>query len=188
MAKKIGRLARRYGRALYAAVEKELGTTGSPTPAQKISSELREFVEIWNQDKELSFCLLSPMFEREKRIAALGEIGKKAGLASVSLRFLQTLAERDRLGALPEVVASFSDVADEAAGAVKVEVVTAAQLNAEELSEIERSLRQCIKGQPEFTWHVDKALLGGIIVRFGGKVLDGSVSGRLERLERALMA
>jgi F-type H+-transporting ATPase subunit delta len=102
------------------------------------------------------------------------------------VRFLKVLFERDRLVALSEIAESFQRLADQCASVIPVEISTARPISPEEVGRIETRIEQSLSGTPEFHWKVDPALLGGIVVTFEGKVLDGSLNGRLNKLERTL--
>ncbi len=187
MSKKIGKLARRYARALLGAVERDMGSAGSPTPAQSLATEIQSFSNLWQHDKELSSCILSPAFKREEREQALTGVCKQLNLSPVATRFISTLFERDRISAVLEMTDAFSGLAEEAAGVVSVQVITASAILEDEVREITTDLSRHISGTPNFMWSVDPALLGGMVVKYQGKVLDGSVRGQLERLERSLL-
>ena len=188
MAKKVGKLANRYAKALLGAVERELGSSGSPSPAQKASASLTEFSHIWSDDRTFSVSIQNPMFEKGERMNALVEVAKKAGLEDILVRFLRVVFERDRIALLPEIAAAFAEQADESAGLLQVEVTTAREVAADEKATIEKSLVEQLKGSLRFTWKQDAGILGGLVVRYGGKVLDGSLSGKLARLEGKLRA
>lgn len=188
MSKKVGKLASRYAKALFNAAVSELGESGTPSPQQKLAGQLLEFSAVWERDKELTNCILSPMFKDTERLSALVEVSRAAGLPPLAQRFLQVLFERDRIAALPEICAAFSGEADKRAGAMKVEIVTARAVSSEESEEIQKGLATHIGGRPVFTWRVDPTVIGGMIVSFGGKVLDGSLSGQLSRIERSLVS
>jgi F-type H+-transporting ATPase subunit delta len=189
MSKKIGKLAKRYARALLAAMRREMGTTATmPTAAQRIAQQLQELTAVWEGNQEFSAALLSPEFKREDRRKALESIARASGLPEISIRFLLTVFDRERIGALPEIVGSFAQLADEEADVIAVTVETASSINSTEQQEIEASIKQQISGKPVFSWKIDPALLGGIVVRYSGRVLDGSLNGRLERLERSLLS
>lgn len=191
MSKKIGKLAKRYARALLSAVEKEQGTkragAGSPTPGQKIAGELREFALLWSRAPGLSHSISSPMFNEKQREKALISVAQAAGLSEVSQRFLKLLFARDRIAALPEITEVYSAAADEAAAVIAVKIKTAGPINDEEQRELKATIEIHLEGSPVYSWEVDPELVGGIVVEYGGKVLDGSISGRLQRIERALL-
>ncbi len=186
MAKKSGKLASRYARAFLASVEKELGTSGSPTPAQQAADELKQFSSVWEKDQELSSVLLSPMFAREQRITALESVVKEAGLSEITRKFLKVVFQRDRISALPEIAEAFSVVADKAASVVRVTVSTSREIDKVEAQGIEKAVAGKVGGSPEFTWNVDPKLLGGLVIEYAGQIFDGSLSGQLGKIEKEL--
>lgn len=187
MAKRAGKLATRYARALLAAVENEQGKASLPTPAQEAAAQLKDFAALWRREKGLAVSLQNPMFEKGERLDALTEIAKKAGLADILVRFLRVCFERDRIGQIVEIAAAFAEAADAAANLVQVEVTTAREVTSQEQQSIEQSLARQLQGNLSFHWRHDAAILGGLIVRYAGKVLDGSLGGRLARVEEKLL-
>lgn len=187
MAKKLGKLANRYAKALFKTLQED-----GALPPDQAASLLEHFAAIWESEAALRNVVLSPMFDIEKRAGVLSTVVKTAGLPDVLQRFLQVLLERDRLAYFPEIAAAFRSVTDEAAGVVKVQVVTARPVSPDERCAIEKNIsRQLTAGGVNtaavFSWSEDSSLIGGMIVRYSGQVLDGSIRGRLEKIERGLL-
>ncbi len=186
MAKKTGRLAGRYARALLSSLDKKERSGKGTTGAQKLGGELEKVAELWETDAELSSIMLSPMFAREQRANALDAVSKELGLSESALGFVRLLFRRDRLSYLPEIARAFSILADADASVVRVAVKTARKIDNSEVKDIESAISKKLGGLPEFTWEVDPALLGGMVIEYSGQVLDGSLDGQLTRLERGL--
>lgn len=186
MAKNISKLARRYAKALLSAIEAELGNQGTPTPAQQAAEALNAFATAWVEDPELRVYLMSPRFPLAEREAALSKIAETSGMSSVLKRFLLVVLQRGRISSLEEIAAGFSGIADRAAGIVQVEVTSARDIDAGERRDIEIGLSAKIDGRPIFSWSVDPEILGGLVVTFAGKVLDGSIRGQLQRMQNSL--
>ncbi len=186
MAQKLGKLAYRYAKALRSSIVEELGDNGNPTPSQEIADQLEDFLDIW-EETQLAEAMTNPMFTLAERKLALLEIAKLLGFPDVVKRFLSVLVDRDRIGGLEEIIIAFEDIADKAARVVHVEVITAREVDPSERQAIESDLAQHIEGSPGYSWEVEPRLIGGMVVRYQGKVLDGSLSGRLERIQKDLM-
>ncbi len=186
MAKQPGKVARRYAKAMFNAVLRELGEAGSPTPAQQTSAAFSRFAGLWRQEPEFSAAILNPMFERSQRLKAVQRIAQESGLPDVSMRSLRVIFEHERVSILPEIADAFAELADKAAGIVQVDVAVAKEVPAAEMKEIELGLSSVIPGSLRFTWEVKPSLLGGIVVKYQGTVVDGSLSSRLEQIERIL--
>jgi len=187
LSKQAGKLARRYSRAFLKAISSELGTSGSPTPAQGLATALSSFASIWEGDAEFRTAITNPMFKKEQRLGALLAVAKKADLPDIAVRFIRLVFERDRISVLPEIAESFEEQANASASVVKVEVCVARDVEETESAQIEQSLSQHIAGNLEFSWSIDPSILGGMLVKYDGKVLDGSLQGRIQRIEKRLM-
>ena len=187
MAKNAGKLARRYAKAFLSIVGEGQGANGQ-TAAQDAAAALMSFSNVWESDDDLPLYFLNPMVPVNDRRDVLEKVAQEAGLPEMAVTFLTALIERDRLGALPEIALAFSEIADEAAGAIKVELITARPIDDAERVELEQMVAQLTDGTPEFNWLVDEDLIGGVEIRFGGKVIDGSIRGRLQRIERSLVS
>lgn len=184
MKKRSGKLARRYAKALLTTVLERVGQGA----VESVVEGLDRFVKVFQEREDLRDALISPMFAREQQLSALTGVGESLGLSKELIQFLLLAFERDRMMVVPEVAVSFRELANELSRVIEVEVVTATSLSVEERSEMQRSLERLITGTPVFSWVEDSEIIGGMIVRYGGKVVDGSIRGRLESIERELLA
>jgi F-type H+-transporting ATPase subunit delta len=125
-----------------------------------------------------------PQIERSKKLEILQQL-----LPSVQpsvLNLLKLLTLRDRVALLPQVGAEFVRLDREARDVVEAEVTVAREYDETERSEIRLRLAAATGGQVELQFHVDPRILGGIVVRIGDRLIDGSVSGRLQRLRHEM--
>jgi F-type H+-transporting ATPase subunit delta len=181
MSKRAGKLAKRYARALLR------GLAGDLTTARQLADALNAFADKFFAQRELVISILSPMFDRNERGAALLAVAQSTGLPKTGVDFLRTLFERDRLVNLREIAAAFRELADAAANVIPVEVVTAQEISKTEADEIASSVAKTLRGTPLFHWSVDPTIIGGMVIKHSGRVVDGSLRGRLERLEQELI-
>lgn len=186
--KQYGKLARRYAVAFLKSVEAEQGAAGKPSPAQQLAGSLNALAQLWESEPEFSSSILNPMFDASDRLRALLEIARSVGVLELGVRMIEVVFERDRIAAFPQIVRAFSELADERSGLVHVQVAVAREISEEEKRQIEGRFRELISGELRFAWSVRPEIIGGMVVRYQGKVLDGSLSGRLQRIEERLMA
>lgn len=184
--KNIGKLAKRYANSLLRAVVKKHGLEGKPTPAQKIAEALNSFLLTWEAQKEFSLAMQNPMFSREDRLKALNKLTALEQLPEIAIKFIEVCFSRERISTLAEIVKAYSKVADEAAGVITVEITTATNIASLEASSVEQMLQQKISGSPKFIWKMDPNILGGMIICFQDKVIDGSLSGKMKQIEQRL--
>lgn len=188
MAKKIGKLAYRYARAFRSTILEELGDThSSPTPSQLCADSLEAFASLW-QSRELQAAMLNPMFSKEDRRKVVVALARQIKAPEIVERFLSVLVDRDRLLGVVEICTAFREEINRSLGVVEVVVQTARSVSDSEKAEIQAMLGQKIKGDLSLSWEVDPTLIGGMVLRYQGNVLDGSIKGRLERLEGELQA
>ena len=135
MAKKLGRLANRYAKALRQAVLEELGDNGSPTPSENCADSLEGFAKLW-QSKELEQALLNPMFSKEDRIGAVTAFAQQLDAPDIVRRFLNVLVERGRLFGIVQIAEAFRDLINESKGAVQVSIETARDVADSERAEV----------------------------------------------------
>jgi len=96
------------------------------------------------------------------------------------------LVRRGRIELLPEVAAQLRRLYDQRLGVVKATVTSAAPLTEAETTALRERLAGMTGGRVDLDTQVDPAILGGVMVRLGDRLIDGSVRGRLERLRTKL--
>lgn len=100
---------------------------------------------------------------------------------------LYTLAQHGELDLLGDITEALrARVRRAEAGPIPVEVVTAIALTAEQQAALQTRLAAQYSGALSYTYRVDPAILGGMIVRVGDKLMDGSVASRLAAMKQAL--
>jgi F-type H+-transporting ATPase subunit delta len=100
--------------------------------------------------------------------------------------FLALLADNRRLVLLPEIAGLYEDLRAEAERVVKARVTSAAELPAGELDTIKAALKKRFGREVEVESAVDASLIGGAVIDAGDVVIDGSLTGKHERLQTAL--
>jgi F-type H+-transporting ATPase subunit delta len=100
--------------------------------------------------------------------------------------FLALLSENGRLDFLPEIAEGFEALKSEDENVADAEVVSASELDDGQKARLAAALRQRLRRDVRLHCTVDPALIGGAVVRSGDLLIDGSLKGRLERLETEL--
>lgn len=117
---------------------------------------------------------------------ALVELLLGPGASEEQARFLTVLAENGRVSLLPEIAAQFEVLRAEAERVVPVQVRSAAALSEAEVDALKASLKKRFGADVSMSFEVDADLIGGAVINAGDVVIDGSVRGKLKRMERAL--
>ncbi|MDR5903944.1 F0F1 ATP synthase subunit delta [Franzmannia qiaohouensis] len=136
---------------------------------------------------ELKKVLSSPKLTDARKVELLIEVAD-IKLDDDARRFLETLASQDRLAALTSVAAQFEALRADHEQRVDVTVVSAYALEDKQQKKLASALKKRLNREISITTQVDPALLGGVILRAGDTVIDGSVRGRLNRLRESLYA
>lgn len=111
--------------------------------------------------------------------------GKLSGDAE---NFVRVLAENGRLGVVTEIRTHFEALKNEREGTVEAEVTTAFEMDPGQLADLVSRLEKKTGRKVKARVSVDKALIGGVKVVIGDKVIDGSARAQLSALENALKA
>ena len=98
------------------------------------------------------------------------------------------MVRRGRIEELPRVAAEFRRLDDERNGVTHAIATSASPLEASEIQALTTRLEAMTGGKVELTVETDPSVLGGLIVRVGDRLIDGSVRGRLERLRSQLVS
>ncbi len=99
---------------------------------------------------------------------------------------VEVLIENRRLDTLPEIAELYEDYRAEAEKLVQAEVISAFPVSDEQQSAIAEALQRRLGREVSITGKTDPALIGGAIIRAGDLVIDGSVTGHLDRLSQTL--
>jgi F-type H+-transporting ATPase subunit delta len=175
-------LGRRYARALLAVA----GATGADA-VLALRDELRAFTPLLEGHAELRAAILHPGVPAEQKRRLLAKLAARGGASTFLRRLLDLLAARDRIALLPDVVDAYAELANATRGVVAAEVASAVPLPEEQ----KRALATALRGEGadvELRARVEPELMGGLLVRTGGKTYDGSVRMRLAALKRRLAA
>lgn len=133
---------------------------------------------------ELADVLANPATPLDQRVDAADRIF--AGLSRQVRNLVLLLVRRGRIEQLPRVAAEFARLDDRRNGLVHATATSAAPLGPDEIRSVTARLEALTGGRVVLETAVDPDLLGGIVVRVGDRLIDGSVRGRLERLRNQL--
>lgn len=168
-------LGKVYAKALLGATEK----TGK---TDAVLAELDSLVhDVLAKLPKLSALLDSPRVPSEEKVKILDRAFAHQ-MSKELLNFLKVASKHGRLDCLAAINAAAKDLYNELRGRVEVQVRTAEPVGPEQLDKIANQLRLALKRDVELRVAVDPALLGGLVVRIGDTVYDGSVANRLRRL------
>ena len=137
-------------------------------------------------DGQLMDVLANPALPLDQRLTAADRV--LAGLSQPVRNIVFLLIRRRRIEQLPRVAAEFVRLDDRRNGITHATATSAAPLTDLEVRALTARLEQMTGGTIALTTDIDEGLLGGLVVRVGDRLIDGSLRGRLERLRQQLAA
>ncbi len=138
-------------------------------------------------DERVGRALANPAISLETRTKQADAVFGKVVSAPV-LNLIGLMLRRGRIEQLPRVAAEFRRLDNARQGITLATATSAAPLNQDEIRDITARLERLTGGRVELDVQVDPSLLGGLVVRVGDRLIDGSVRGRLERLRNQLVS
>ncbi len=136
-------------------------------------------------DEAVTDWLTMPTLDRTQPVQLIADAAR-VEVDSHYGRFLGVLAENDRLGLLPEITVLFNRLRQGAEGRLRVKVVSAIPLQGDQAERMSAALQKRFECEVELENEVDAGVLGGAIIYAGDQVIDGSLKGRLDRLQNSL--
>jgi len=171
--------ARRYAEAAFEIAERDATVEEWRSQLSRAAAALAEPAVVRR--------LEDPAVPFEERAHAISE-GLGAEMMPGVRNLVLLMLRRRRLAQLAAISAEFRALYNRRAGIVEATAVSAVPLSDDDLAELRRRLAATVGGKLELTVQVDPALIGGVAVRIGDRLIDGSVRGRLERLRNSLIA
>ncbi|WEG13111.1 F0F1 ATP synthase subunit delta [Pullulanibacillus sp. KACC 23026] len=173
-------IAKRYAQALF-DVAKERSTVDA------VEEQLQVIQQTVKESKDLNTMLNHPRIKGEDKKAVLEQIFKDEVNAEV-LNLLKVLVDRGRESLLNDLSESYTAIANEARGIVDMYVTTAEPLSQEDEDKLSKSFGNVLNKQLRIHSKVDAGVIGGVLVRIGNRVYDGTLAGKLTRFHQEMKA
>jgi F-type H+-transporting ATPase subunit delta len=173
--KDAGRVAGRYASALY-----ELADSAKLLDA--IADDLRALRSMVEESDDFARLVSSPVLTRDEQVAAVTALAEKAGFDALTVKFVGLLAQNRRLGALCPTVAAFLSQLAARRGEITAQVTSAQAMKQEQFDAVTRALTESLGSKVALETRVDPALIGGMVVRVGSKMIDSSLATKIQKL------
>lgn len=174
-------LAKRYANALLQLAD-EAGVV------ERVAKDLSDLAVSWSASEPLRQVFANPKFNLETRRNVARDLATAASAHKLVLDTLLLLTSRQRIRYLPEIAASFAELAETRTGTIRAEVISAAELPASYGDEVKKALEAVTGKKVVVVRRTDPSLIGGVVTRVGDRVFDGSIRNRLAELKNELLA
>ncbi len=175
-------IAQRYSSALAEALT---GPTASGDLKQALD-QLRAFQATLNESADLRAVFASPAIAIADKHDLAAKVGERLGFSIAIRNFVYVLLDHNRIPILGDVIETFAAWLDEREGLAKIEVTSAATLDDAKRAEIVDRFSRLLRKRVEARYSTDGQLLGGVVVRVGGTLYDGSMISQLRDLSRTM--
>ena len=173
--------ASRYARALADVVLSDKLDVG------QTSRQLQDFGDTLAGSKELREVFEDPSMPLEVKLKVVDAMAPKLGLPKPLRNFIAVLLDHDRIAAYTEILAAYRHEMDMRLNIGEAEITTIRELSAEERETLESHAETLTGKNIRAVYRQDASLLGGVVLRIGTVIYDGSVRARLDRLREQLV-
>ena len=170
----------RYARAYAEVVAKH------KLSPEKTVEELEALATVVNSNRDLRNVLQNPAVSREQKLGLLDAIVQRMGAAKLLRNFIAVLIDHRRIANIGELVEEFKRELDRRMGFAEARVTSVRALTAAERATLEKQLAAITGKTVRATYSEDARLLGGVTVRVGSTIYDGSVQGQLQRMKQEI--
>ena len=174
-----GGLAGRYASALYDLAEGD-------KLLDRVSEDLRQLAAMIHGSDDLTRLIRSPAIDRADQSRAMAAVLEAAGMCDLTRRFVGVVAANRRLFQLIGIIGSYHALLAARRGETSAEVISARELTKTQVKAIGTALRKVMGTRVSVDARVDSGLLGGLIVKVGSRMIDSSLSTKLQRLRLAM--
>jgi F-type H+-transporting ATPase subunit delta len=156
--------------------------------AEPVRKQLTEFGAAYAESAELRNVLANPAVIPAAKHGVIEKLVVRLGASRIVRNFLFVVVDNQRTHLLPKILQTFEDVLRERQGVAEAEVASATELTGPQKTQLQQTLQRLTGRKIQANYSLDPALLGGVVVRIGDTIYDGSVRNRLNQMRARLAA
>lgn len=177
----VSELAARYSIALFELADENKAL-------DQVASDLTVLKQILAESADLRRLVQSPVISRADQGQAMAAVMDRAGLSDLTKQFIGLVAKNRRLFSISGMIEGFLAELARRRGEVTAQVKSAQPLSDAQLQAVTDALKASIGSKVLVQASVDPSLIGGMIVKFGSRMVDSSVRTKLDKLQLAMKA
>ena len=169
-------MAGRYASALFELAKEQ-------NAVDKVAADLRDFASLVTASADLQRLVKNPVISADDQMKGLSAILAKAGVVGLSANFLKLVASKRRLFAVEKMIKDFNTLVDHHRGVTRAEVTVAETIGDSHRNALLEALQGVSGGKSvEVDVKVDPAIIGGIVVKLGSRMVDSSLKTKLNAI------
>jgi F-type H+-transporting ATPase subunit delta len=161
--------------------------TADKLDTKEIDRQLEDFQSTWTDSRQLREVFHNPSIPLETKLKVLDAMVPRIGMLKQVRNFVALLLQNDRIHAVESITTDYRNEINRRLHISEAEITSVRELNSEEKSKIEARASALAGLEIRPIYKQDASLLGGVVLRIGDTVYDGSVRGRLEELREKMM-
>jgi F-type H+-transporting ATPase subunit delta len=172
-------IAKKYAKAL-------LGIGLNDGNYEALGQDLDKMADLLRESRDLRVVLRSPAFPKSARKTIARKVGERLGLATTTVNFIGLLIHRRRMDHFFMITKTYRDLCDEVAGRTRATLVAPMDLPFSLVREV-KSLTESLTGKEVIlSLEKDPSLIGGVLMKIGNVVYDGSLRSQIAKLRDTL--
>lgn len=156
--------------------------------ASRTSGELESLGKVLDESAELRTVWDTPAVSNDQKLKLLDALAKQISLSREVRNFVAVLISNRRIHAFVEIARQAIEQINDRLGLAEADIVSTRELGTEEKRNLERQVANATGKKLRVRYSLDQKLMGGVIVKVGSTVYDGSVRGQLQRVKEQLTA
>jgi len=176
----ISGMAGRYANALFALALDD-------NAVDAVKQDLEQFDTLVAGSTDLNRLVRSPVFGADEQLKALSAILAKAGITGLAANFLRVITSNRRLFAVRDMIRAYRVLVARHKGEVSAQITVAEQLSDKNLDALKSALKSVTGGKEiDLDVKVEPAIIGGLIVKVGSRMVDSSLRTKLNAIKFAM--
>lgn len=151
-----------------------------------VGDDLARFEAMLDESEDLERLVRSPVFTADQQAEALGAVLDAAKFSGTTANFLRLISQNRRLFAVRDMIRGYRALVSQHKGEVTAEVTSATALTDAQSEALGEAIKSSLGQDVQIVTSVDEALLGGLVVKVGSRMIDNSLKTKLDNLKIAM--
>ena len=151
-----------------------------------VNTNLDRFDALVAESADLERLVRSPVFTADEQLRAVSTVLDRAGIGGVAARFVKLVTTNRRLFLVREMVRAYRNLVAQHRGQATAEVTVAEEIKDDHVAALRNALKAVSGKEVDIKVKVDPAIIGGLVVKFGSRMVDSSLRTKLNSIKHAM--